>query len=73
MGTVLGLLLGGLTGSPVVAGIYKVAGYAAGLATSDNCTEQGFVVERVGPVQAADPPLSPEPIYEEALTVSARP
>lgn len=70
VGTVFGLLIGGLTGSPVIAGVYKVAGYAAGLVTADKCTERGFVVQRVGPWEADESPFAHPAIAEETLTVS---
>lgn len=66
-------MAGSLTGSPVIGGIYKVAGYVVGFATQENCTERGFVVERVGPIEAAEPARPREPIHEGTLTVNARP
>ena len=73
MGTVFGAVAGSLIGTPIIAVVYKVAGYVMGFASADNCAQQGFVVERVGPFEATEPPRSLEPIHEEALTVSARP
>ncbi|MBI2358553.1 MAG: hypothetical protein HYV04_06550 [Deltaproteobacteria bacterium] len=73
VGGVFGTVAAALTGSFIVGGVYKLAGYMTGFVSTDNCTEQGFVIERVGPVEAAEPPGPPDPIHEEALTVSARP
>lgn len=73
VGGVFGTVAAALTGSWIVGGVYKLAGYVTGLASTDNCTEQGFVVERVDPIEAAEPPRPPEPVHEEALTVSTRP
>lgn len=73
VGTVFGVIAGSLIGTPIISGVYNVAGYVMGFASSDYCAQQGFVVERAGPFEAAEPPRSPETVREEALTVSARP
>jgi len=73
VGTVFGVVAGSLMGGPIIAGVYKMAGYVMGFASADNCAQKGFVVQRAGPVETAEPPWSPEPIREETLKVSARP
>ena len=73
MGTVFGVVAGSLMGGPIIAGVYKMAGYVMGFASADNCAQKGLVVQRAGPVETAEPPWSPEPIREETLKVSARP
>lgn len=73
MGTVFGVVVGSLIGGPIIAGVYNMAGYVMGFASADHCAQEGFVVERVGPVETTEPPRPTEPIDEGALTVSARP